>query len=428
MVLTWRAAALAIAAIPVAFVAGVWGWAVLGLAVVLVVVDLVLCPSPKKVSIRRGGDTSIRLGEQADTWFMINNQGRRRLRGVARNAWIPSAGARGGIRKIDIPPGQRRRYPTVLEPTRRGDRRAGPVVIRTLGPLRFAGRQRNHHVPMTVRVLPPFTSRKHLPSRLARLRELDGRSVLLQRGQGTEFDSLREYVPGDDVRSIEWRATARANTVMVKTWRPERDRHVLIVIDSGRTSAGRVGDQPRLDHNLDAALLLAALASKAGDRVDLLIVDREVRASVEKKSAGELIGSLVNAMAPIEATLVESDHRLMINEALLRVTQRSLVVLLTGLDASSISEGLIPVLPTLINKHRLVVASVADPRLAELTHDTRDADEAYAAAAAEADRERRLRTADQLRGLGVSIVSEPPESFAPGLADHYLALKKAGQL
>ncbi len=131
------------------------------------------------------------------------------------------------------------------------------------------------------------TRRKHLPSRLARLRELDGRSTILQRGQGTEFDSLREYVPGDDVRSIDWRGTARSTTVVVETWRPERDRHVLIVLDSGRTSAGRVGDQPKLDHAMDAALLLAALASRAGDRVDLLIADREVRASVLRRAGGE---------------------------------------------------------------------------------------------------------------------------------------------
>ena len=87
-------------------------------------------------------------------------------------------------------------------------------------------------------------SRKHLPARLARLRELDGQHPALVRGQGTEFDSLREYVVGDDVRSIDWRATARRHDVVVRTWRPERDRRVLIVLDTGRTSAGRVGDAP----------------------------------------------------------------------------------------------------------------------------------------------------------------------------------------
>ena len=102
------------------------------------------------------------------------------------------------------------------------------------------------------------------------LRELDGNTSIQVRGQGTEFDSLREYVRGDDVRSIDWRATARAADVMVRTWRPERDRQVVLVLDTGRVSAGRVGDAPRLDAAMDAALLLAALASRAGARQDRL--------------------------------------------------------------------------------------------------------------------------------------------------------------
>ena len=130
--------------------------------------------------------------------------------------------------------------------------------------------------------LPPFASRKHLPSRLATLRQLDGRSAVRIRGQGTEFDSLRDYVEGDDVRSIDWRATARRQHVVVRTWQPERDRRVVLVLDTSRTSAGRVEDMPRLDSAMDAALLLAALASRAGDRVDLIAGDRWVRARVDR--------------------------------------------------------------------------------------------------------------------------------------------------
>ena len=188
--------------------------------------------------------------------------------------------------RLTVPAGERRRVTTRLRPTRRGDRQADRVTIRSYGPLGLFARQGSHQVPWTVRVLPPFTSRKHLPSRLARLRELDGRTSVLTRGEGTEFDSLREYVPGDDTRSIDWRATARQTTVAVRTWRPERDRHILLVLDTGRTSAGRVGDVPRLDASMDAALLLAALASRAGDRVDLLAYDRRVRALVQGRAGG----------------------------------------------------------------------------------------------------------------------------------------------
>ncbi|MGO1974140.1 MAG: DUF58 domain-containing protein [Propionibacteriaceae bacterium] len=430
MVLSRRAAALALAGVLAVVFLQSW-WAVLGAtAVVLIVlaVDIALCPSPRRVRIRRGGDTSVRLGETAGTWLLATNTGKRRLRGALRTAWPPSAGAQNPVQTIDIPAGQRRRVSSTLRPTRRGDRHSGPVVIRALGPLRMAGRQYAHSVGWRLRALPPFNSRKHLPSRLARLRELDGRATLLQRGQGTEFDSLREYVPGDDVRSIDWRGTARSSTVVVKTWRPERDRHVLIVLDSGRTSAGRVGDQPRLDHAMDAALLLAALASRAGDRVDLLITDRAVRGSVQRVGAAEVLPRFVNEMADVEAVLAESDYTLMVTEILTRVSQRSLVVVLTGLDEASLTEGLVPVLGPLRRKHRIVVAAVSDPRVDELLQGTEDSAAAYAAAAAERDVAGRQETEQTLRRLGLTVVQAPPDRIAPELADHYLALKKAGQL
>src|SRR5699024_11572031 len=94
------------------------------------------------------------------------------------------------------------------------------------GPLGLAGRQRTMSAPWTVRVLPPFHSRRHLPGKLSRLRELEGQHTAMVRGQGSEFDSLRDYVRGDDVRSIDWRATARGQGVVVRTWRPERDRRL----------------------------------------------------------------------------------------------------------------------------------------------------------------------------------------------------------
>jgi uncharacterized protein (DUF58 family) len=248
------------------------------------------------------------------------------------------------------------------------------------------------------------------------------------RGQGTEFDSLREYVDGDDVRSIDWRATARAADVMVRTWRPERDRHVLLVLDTGRTAAGRVGDAPRLDAAMDAALLLAALAAKAGDRVDLLAYDRGVRARVEGVPGTGLLPALVQAMAPLEATLVEPDYRGMVGTVLGRVSRRSLVVLLTALDTAPVQEGLLPVLGQLTRRHRVVLASVSDPRVDEMARSRGDAEAVYDAAAAERSRAERRRVADLLSRLGVEVVDAPPDRLAPELADRYLALKAAGRL
>ena len=207
--------------------------AVDGALLAFALLDVALAGSVRALRFERAGATTTRLGEPATVTLVARNPGRRRVVGVLRDAWVPSAGVAVTRHPLRLEPGRVVRLDTVLVPTRRGERRADRVVVRSLGPLGLAGRQGSHRVTWAVRVLPAFPSRRHLPSRLARLRELDGRTALQVRGQGTEFDSLREYVAGDDVRSIDWRATARAADVMVRTWRPERDRRVVLVVDTG---------------------------------------------------------------------------------------------------------------------------------------------------------------------------------------------------
>ena len=250
----------------------------------------------------------MRLGEEAQTQLMITNTGRRDLTSTVRDAWTPSAGARGGVQRVTIPARQRRRLELTLLPTRRGDRTAGPVVSGRWG--RYGSPGGSPAPGAMDRPSPAAVHLAQAPAQPAGPAPRAGRPGHPAAARaGHRVRQPAEYVPGDDVRSIDWRGTARSTTVVVRTWRPERDRHVLIVLDSGSTSAGRVGDQPKLDHAMDAALLLAALASRAGDRVDLLVADREVRASVLRRSAAEILPSFVNAMALVEPVLVETDHR-----------------------------------------------------------------------------------------------------------------------
>jgi uncharacterized protein (DUF58 family) len=436
MALTGRAALLAaLGALPV----GIWGPSWTGILAVnaplalACACDAALAAPVRRLGLIRSGDTSVRLGESADVTLTVTNPSGRPLRAHLRDAWPPSSWEPGtevsaSRQHLTVPAGERRRLTTRLRPTRRGDRQADRVTIRSYGPLGLFSRQGSHKVPWTVRVLPPFTSRKHLPSKLARLRELDGRTSVLTRGEGTEFDSLREYVPGDDTRSIDWRATARRTTVAVRTWRPERDRHILLVLDTGRTSAGRVGDVPRLDASMDAALLLAALASRAGDRVDLLAYDRRVRALVQGRTAGDVLPSLVDAMAGLEPELVETDARGLTATARRAAPRRSLIVLLTSLDAAPVEEGLIPVLSSLTQRHTVLLASVADPHIARMAKARGNTDAVYEAAAAAQAESERQRTAGQLRRHGVTVVDATPDDLAPALADAYLALKSAGRL
>lgn len=430
MTLTWRAVVLAALGLPVVLLlpstGTVLAWALV--CVALCALDAGLAASPRRVLIERDVPPSVRLTEPATSTVTLTNLGSRRLRAVVRDAWPPSAAAEADRHTVDVGPGDGTRVRTVLRPTRRGDATADRVTIRSSGPLGLAGRQASLTVPGRLRVLPEFASRRHLPSRLARLREMDGRAAVQVRGPGTEFDSLREYVIGDDVRAIDWRASARRADVVVRTWRPERDRRVLVVLDTGRTSAVRVLDAPRLDASIEASLLLAALATRAGDRVELLAYDRRVRARVAGTAGPRLMPALADALATTTPQLVETDWPGVVTQVRERLSQRALVVLLTSLDAAAVERGLLGVVQQLTARHQVVLASVADPETDDLRAGRADAHAVFDAAAAERVALERAAVAVRLRQRGVEVVDALPEDLAPRLADTYLALKAAGRL
>ncbi len=405
------------------------------LVVLLIGVDLAVAPSPRRIRIDRVLPEAVRLGEPADVELMVTNLGGRRMRGLLRDAWQPSAGATPTRWRLDLPGGERRSFRAVLVPIRRGERAAEHVTVRSLGPLGLAARQATLRAPGAVRVLPPFRSRRHLPSRLARLRELDGRTLLQVRGQGTEFDSLREYVRGDDMRSIDWRATARnpdlpgaGRRLMVRTWRPERDRRIVVVVDTGRTAAARIADEPRLDTAFESTLLLTALATRAGDRVDLVMWDRRVRGRVHDAPPSDVLHRMVEAMAPVDPELLETDWAGVPAQVRALTSQRALVVLVTPLEGAGSARSLLGMLPQLTTKHTVVIASVSDPAVVEMTTDRADVNSAYLAAAAERTLLETGRVAAAVGRLGAQVVTAPPEDLPPRLADRYLALKAAGRL
>ncbi|NYJ67646.1 uncharacterized protein (DUF58 family) [Pseudoclavibacter chungangensis] len=403
-----------------------FGWLVF--CVLLGALDALLAASPRRVALEREGPERVRLGERADTALLVTNQGTRTLRAGLRDAWDPSAGAPRDRPRITVPAGERRRVARVLLPTRRGTRRAHHVTIRSWGPLGLWARQATLRSTGTLKVLPPFNSRRHLPSRLMRLRELDGRTLLMVRGQGTEFDSLREYVRGDDVRSIDWRATARRRDLVVRTWRPERDRRVVVLVDTGRISAARVDDESRLDTAIEASLLLAALATRAGDRVDLVAFDRPVRARVQGASGQTLLSRIVESMADVDPQLYETDWSQLGRLVREITTHRALVVIVTTLESAGSARELLDVLPQLTRHHVVQIASVVDPDVARAAQDRSDRDAVYRAAAAEHAMLDRERVHLALARVGAGVVQATPAELPPALADRYLDLKRAGRL
>lgn len=398
------------------------------LLVALACADLAALARPDDLTLSRQAMTTVRLGREADIELTVLNTGTRTARGMLWDDWPDSAGAGHRTRRFDLTPNTALRLRTTLTPRYRGDRVAGPVTIRLLGPFGLAGRQFRRTAEARLRALPAFRSEYLLRSKVARLQHLEGRNVANTRGQGSEFDSFREYVAGDDVRSIDWRATARADDVLVRTWRPERNRHVLMVLDTGRIAAGRVGDGTRLDAAIEAALLLGGLAAAAGDTVDLLAYDRAVRAEVRGAAGNRLQPQLMHALAGVVPAMIDTDSAGLVRAALERARRRCLVVLFTGLDAAVVEENLLPVLPVLAHRHRVLVVSVVDPEIAEAAAARDSLGDLYLAAAAESALAERSLVQESLRRKGIDVVSASPDRLPNALADAYLELKKSGSL
>ncbi|WP_330184115.1 DUF58 domain-containing protein [Nocardia sp. NBC_01503] len=431
MVVTGRTAiAAGLAALFVTFVMPSWIGLLAATAVLvaLILVDALLLGSPAALELSRDPLTTVRTGRSIEVELTALNTGDRTLRGRLWDDWPASAGAREHAHTLKLPPNTRIRLHTELTPAYRGERIAGPVTVRLLGPLGMAGRQVRRQVPARLRALPPFRSEKLLASKVKQLQQLEGRNTVNRRGQGTEFDSFREYVAGDDVRTIDWRATARATDVLVRTWRPERNRHVVMLLDTGRVSAGRVGDGTRLDATIEAALLLGGLAAAGGDSVDLLAYDNALRAEVRGLGGKRLQYKLMHALASVTPQLVDTDYQGLLRSTLRRARRRSLVVWFTHLDAATVQEGLLPVLPVLAERHRVLIVAVTDPDVAAAATRRSARDDLYAAAAAENVLAEHAVARETLRRMGVRVITGAPDRLPGALADEYLELKQTGAM
>ncbi|MDO5728503.1 MAG: DUF58 domain-containing protein [Actinomycetaceae bacterium] len=429
MTISWRVPVLlAIGLIPVIIwphTRTVAAWTALVLCVVLI--DFLFAASPRKLTVERAEPSPVRVGEESASAITLT--GPRTMRGELRDAWQPSAGARENRHPFSLVPNEPLTITTTLAPTRRGRLYGDHITIRSWGPLRLAARQVSFDSPTQLRSLPEFPSRKHLPRALAKLQQIEGQALARQRGQGTEFDSLREWVEGDDVRSIDWRATARMDEgLIVRTWRPERDRHIVMVMDTSRLSAVRLGNVTRLDAQMDACLLLGAVCAKAGDNISFVAGDHTVHASVIKPGRRDVLRELSHAMMPLDASIIEADWTTLSSAVTKLGKKLSLIVILTPIEPNVLDEGLLPILVNLAKNNSVMIAAAIDPDTHSTTGKYDSAHEVYQAAAVARTSSRRAQAARALEHLGVTVVEDDPENLPMRIVDHYLALKSRGLL
>ena len=399
--------------------------------VVVAAVDWARAVRPSTIGVERDMPGVVPLGGEAEVAWTVRNPGAgRQLRLTLADELAPSLAAVSRRARMVVPPGGRATARTAIRPTRRGKFTPTEIVLRVEGPWRLAARQGRLQVPGVLRVYPPFRSREEAELRIDRARILEiGLRSAPGRGGGTEFDQLREYTVDDEFRRIDWAATARVGRPIVRTYRAERNQTVLLLLDGGRMMAGRVADVPRLDHAMDAVMMLTAVATRLGDKVGLVAFDQVVRAVVPPRAGKDQLGRVTEAMYSLEPQLVESDYRGAFASTLGRFRRRSLLVLFTELGEQAVTETVLPVLPLLSRHHLVIVASVSDPAVGEWASAVPpDASATYRKAAAVAARSDRARTVARLRGMGATVVDAEPGRLAPLLADAYLKVKATGRL
>jgi uncharacterized protein (DUF58 family) len=409
-----------------------WEWLLLvdGGLLLVALVDSRVGPAPGSLGVERSLPAGVTLGGEAELTWTIRNPSRRRIRVALADELAPSLRPSTRRARGRVPGRGALRATARLRPARRGRFTPTRMTLRVDGPLGLGARQGTRAVPGELRVFPSFRSKDdaELRIRKARLLEVGLRSAR-GRGGGTEFDQLREYGVDDEFRRVDWAATARTGKPIVRTYRSERNQTVVLLLDNGRTMAGRVDGVPRVEHAMDAVMALTTLATGLGDRCGLVAFDREVRAMVPPRLGTGQMARVVDALYRLEPALVESDYAEAFTQTLARFRRRTMLVILTDLVEQSIDEWLIPALPLIVKEHLVVVAGVTDPDIARwATQRPSDTPAAYRQAAAVTATNERQRVAARLRGLGATVVDARPTRLAPALADAYLQIKATGRL
>jgi uncharacterized protein (DUF58 family) len=244
-------------------------------------------------------------------------------------------------------------------------------------------------------------------------------------GLGAEFESVRDYLPDDDVRHVNWRATARLGRPMTNQYRLEQDRDVICLVDSGRLMAAPLGDRTRLDAALDVVAAIAAVADQLGDRAGVVAFDTEIRRALTPRRKGAR--AVLHAIFDLEPRPVDSDYELAFRT--LRGAKRAFVLVLTDLLEESAARPLVEAVPLLARHHAVVVASAADTDLDALVQrEPEAAVDVYTAAVALDVLAARARVTAQLRGAGAHVVEAEPAGLAAACVAAYLRAKARARL
>jgi uncharacterized protein (DUF58 family) len=267
------------------------------------------------------------------------------------------------------------------------------------------------------------TEKYEMLARRGRLMQLGIRSAKI-RGGGAEFESLREYVPGDEYKKIDWSATARRGKLITRQYEAERSQNIVLLLDTGRTMQQPVQKMAKLDYVVNTALMLAYVAAASDDKVGMMTFDAEVRSYLPPSKSKAQVYQILENLYNIEARLVETDYPEAFQNLATRWRRRSLIVLFSDLVDPDSSAQILDAIPMLEERHRVVCVTVSDPNIVAAANALPEVGaQVYTKAVALQVLQERRQAITALKRRGVWTVDSPPQDLSADLINHYLDLK-----
>ena len=389
------------------------------------------CQLPKGLTISREFNSRFAMGAETEVSIEIQNASNRPVALVVKDEYPPQLnlnGLREGRVRIDAQRSAKLIYG--VTPTRRGRFEFGYTVLRFRSRLRLIWCQLNVVDPVTVKVYPNMRR-----AREAELKALGARSVVSAhrktswRGEGREFESMRDYVRGDELRHISWTTTARRGKLTTRQYQIERDQTILIALDAGRLMTARIEQETKLDSAVHATLSLFSAAARAGDNAGLVVFGRRIKSYLPPNRGRDHIEAALEALYAVEPEMIEPSYPHAFEFIAANSKRRSLVVLLTDLVDEEGSKELLASLHILRPRHLPLVVTIADRDLkAVVRQSPNSVRDLFTQSVAEEiihHREAALRFVESVGGLALDVTAA---ALAPALLETYLRVKERGLL
>jgi uncharacterized protein (DUF58 family) len=392
-------------------------------------VDFVLLPGRRHVRARRSVPESLGLGDREDMVLELESHWRRPFHAAITHEMPPTLVVEDP-QPITLSAGGVMQVPMPFTPMKRGRVRLGDVALRVTSTLGLLARIIRLPLDTETVVVPSLANvrRFRLLAMQHRLQDV-GVRALRRRGEGRSFAGLREYVPGDDPRNIDWKSTARHERMMLREFTIERSQTVMTLVDCGRAMTQMAGDFARMEHVLSAAMLLTDVAAVSGDQVGALAFDDSVRAFVPPQRGRAALGAVRQALSGVTASLAEPDYAAAFRMLALRQRRRALIVFFTDVIDARASRSLVAYLGRAVVRHAVVVVAIRNDALLGAAHVARPtAQGLYLAAAAEELVQEREEALARMRRAGVTVLDVSATQMATAVVNRYLEVKARGLL